>query len=141
MLKPGGFLAITVPAFTWLWSDNDTINGHQRRYAPRELGAKLQVAGLDVRKLTCNNFALLPMAAALIFARRLRGQRLTLATPATDDDAYQVEMQSVPAVLNTVLTSVGLAEAWVLCRASFPMGTGIIAVARKSAAQVGGAQE
>ncbi len=137
VLKPGGLLAITVPAFGWLWSDNDSINGHQRRYDPSELAGKLGAAGFAVRKLTCNNFALLPMAAALIFIRRLRDQKLALATPTTDEDAYQVEMQSVPGVLNAVLTSVGLAEAWILRHVSFPVGTGIIVVAQKQAVQEG----
>jgi SAM-dependent methyltransferase len=131
VLRPGGLLAITVPAFPWLWSDNDAINGHKRRYRPVELDGKLKAAGFAVRRLTCNNLAVLPMAAALIFLRQLRGGKLGLSAPSTDDDAYQVEMQSVHPALNAALTALGMAEAWVLQRASFPAGTGIIAVAQK----------
>ena len=131
VLKPGGLLAVTVPAFPWLWSDNDTINGHRRRYRPVELAGKLKGAGLAVRRLTCNNFSVLPMAAALIFLRQLRGAKLGLSAPSTDEDAYQVEMQSVHPALNAVLTALGLAESWVLRYASFPIGTGIISVAQK----------
>src|SRR4029453_16921229 len=29
VLKPGGKLLITVPAFMWLWSYNDEVNAHQ----------------------------------------------------------------------------------------------------------------
>jgi SAM-dependent methyltransferase len=131
VLRPGGLLAVTVPAFPWLWSDNDAINGHQRRYTPGGLADKLKSAGFGLRKITCDNFALLPMAAALILVRRLRGQRLGLSAPSTDEDAYQVEMQSVHPALNAVLTAIGLAEARALRRVSFPAGTGIIAVAWK----------
>lgn len=133
VLKPGGLLAITVPAFPWLWSDNDTINGHQRRYRPGGLAAKLGAAGFTMRRLTCNNVSVLPMAAALIFFRQLRGRKLTLSSPSTDEDAYQVEMQSVHPALNALLTALGLAEAWALRHASFPVGTGLIAVAQKPA--------
>jgi hypothetical protein len=73
----------------------------------------------------------LPMAAVLIFLRQLKGGKLGLSAPSTDDDAYQVEMQSVHPALNAALTALGMAEAWVLQRASFPVGTGIIAVAQK----------
>jgi SAM-dependent methyltransferase len=131
VLKPGGLLAITVPAFPWLWSDNDIINGHERRYKPKELAARLNGAGLVVRKLTCNNLSVLALAAALIFLRRLRGRKLALSTPSTDEDAYQVEMQSVHPALNAVLTALGLAEARVLRHVSFAAGTGLIAVAQR----------
>jgi SAM-dependent methyltransferase len=135
VLKPGGVLAITVPAFPWLWSDNDTINGHRRRYRPVDLTRKLMAARFAVRKLTCNNFSVLPMAAAFILLHRIRGRKLALSAPSTDDDAYQVEMQSVHPVLNAVLTAFGKAESWVLRYVSFPIGTGIIAVAQKPTLQ------
>jgi SAM-dependent methyltransferase len=135
VLKPGGLLAITVPAFPWLWSDNDAINGHQRRYTPPGLEAKLKSAGFAIRRMTCNNVSILPMAAALIFVRRLRGQKLALSTPSTDEDAYQVEMQSVHPALNAMLTGLGLAEAWALRHVSFAAGTGLIAVAQKPATE------
>lgn len=32
MLKPGGFLLITVPAFMSLWDEHDELNHHYRRY-------------------------------------------------------------------------------------------------------------
>ena len=35
--KPGGLIAITVPAFEFLWSKHDDINHHRRRYRMRQL--------------------------------------------------------------------------------------------------------
>lgn len=32
LLEPSGRVLITVPAFNWLWSGHDDINGHLRRY-------------------------------------------------------------------------------------------------------------
>ena len=35
--KPGGLIAVTVPAYMFLWSHHDDINHHIRRYSPHEL--------------------------------------------------------------------------------------------------------
>jgi 2-polyprenyl-3-methyl-5-hydroxy-6-metoxy-1,4-benzoquinol methylase len=37
VLKPGGHIVVTEPAFMFLWSNNDVINDHKRRYAAKEL--------------------------------------------------------------------------------------------------------
>jgi SAM-dependent methyltransferase len=36
-LAPGGTLVISVPAFSWLWSYNDVVAQHQRRYTKASL--------------------------------------------------------------------------------------------------------
>jgi len=47
-LGPGGRLYVTVPAFSWLWSDNDVRSGHFRRYTIRALERTLRGAGFRV---------------------------------------------------------------------------------------------
>ena len=37
MLKPGGKIILTVPAHQWLWSHNDVIAGHKKRYTKKTL--------------------------------------------------------------------------------------------------------
>lgn len=37
MLKPGGLIILTVPAHQWLWSQEDVIAGHKRRYTKKHL--------------------------------------------------------------------------------------------------------
>ncbi len=49
-VKPGGYVLITVPAFSWLWSSIDTISGHYRRYCKAELRSLAQKANLKVEK-------------------------------------------------------------------------------------------
>jgi len=128
---PGGLIAVTVPAFQWLWSSNDVINDHKRRYSASELQAKVAEAGFVVKGMTYNNFFIFPMAAALIVARRRSEREPELATPSTDEDAYQVEMEPAPPLLNAVLTIVGWLEAAILRFVSFPFGTSIICIASK----------
>jgi len=128
---PGGLVAVTVPAFRWLWSNNDVINDHKRRYSGSELGAKMSEASFAVKRMTYNNFFIFPLAAPLILARRRTEQEPELATPSTDEDAYQVEMEPTSPPVNTLLTGVGWLEAAALRFASFPLGTSIICIAQK----------
>lgn len=67
LLRPGGALALTVPALRWLWSAHDVEHGHYRRYHRPALRALLASAGFEVRKLSYTNTFLLPAVAAARF--------------------------------------------------------------------------
>jgi len=131
VLKPGGHTIITVPAFMWLWSHNDDLNAHIRRYTAGELRGKLQEAGFRVRRMTYNNFFVFPMAASLILLRRGGDSEPELASHHVDEDEYQVEMEPASPPVNAVLTVVGWLEAQLLRLVSLPVGTSIIAIAEK----------
>jgi SAM-dependent methyltransferase len=131
LLNPGGHVVITVPAFMWLWSNNDVINAHVRRYTAEELQAKLQQVGFQVRRMTYNNFLVFPLAAALILARRGTEQEPRLASHHLDEDEYQVEMEPAPPLLNAILSVVGWVEAKILRWMNLPIGTSIICIAEK----------
>lgn len=128
---PQGHLLVTVPAFMWLWSHNDVLNDHKRRYTTRELRSKLQSAGFRVRRLSYNNFSLFPMAAALIVLRRGMGQKPELGSPHFDDESYQVEMEPVPPLLNAALRGITWLESRLLRWLNLPVGTSIICIAEK----------
>ena len=128
---PGGLIVITVPAFQWLWSHNDEINHHYRRYSGEELRSRLAEVGFQVRRLAYNNFFVFPMAAALIRLRQSSGEAPELAAPDTDDEAYQVEMEPASPPVNTVLTAVGWVEAALLRWVNLPVGTSIICIAER----------
>ncbi len=51
-LIPEGRVYITVPAHGWLWSDEDVIAGHSRRYTIPALSALLQRTGYEVEFAT-----------------------------------------------------------------------------------------
>jgi len=48
LLKPGGSIAIFVPAFMSLWSQMDELVGHYRRYSKTELCQKVSSAGFNI---------------------------------------------------------------------------------------------
>lgn len=130
VLKPGGKLLVTVPAFMWLWSYNDEINAHQRRYTAPELQQKLEISGFRVNRITYNNFFLFPPIAAI---RLLRPYNPGLASPHLSPTAevYQVEMEAIPEPINSVLHTVGWLEAELLQRLRLPFGISVICVAEK----------
>jgi SAM-dependent methyltransferase len=128
---PGGHLVITVPAFMWLWSHNDELNAHKRRYTTKELEEKLARVGFRIERMTYNNFFVFPMAALLIALRRGAGQEPDLGSPHFDDESYQVEMEPVPPLLNTALSGITWTESQVLRWLNLPVGTSIICIAEK----------
>ena len=131
VLKPGGYLVVTTPAFMWLWSYNDVLNAHVRRYDIPTLRARLEQARFEVRRISYNNFFVFPMAAALILARRAGARAPQLRSHHLSAEAYQVEMEPAPPLVNAVLSALGWLEAQLLRRINLPIGTGIIAIARK----------
>ena len=131
VLKPGGHIIITVPALMWLWSHNDEINAHVRRYTAAELKEKLIRTGFAVRRVTYNNFFVFPLAAALILLRRRSQAEPELASHHLSAEEYQVEMEPASPPVNAVLTVVGQVEAALIGRVNLPIGTSLIAVGQK----------
>jgi SAM-dependent methyltransferase len=132
VLKPGGHLLLTTPAFQWLWSYNDELNAHKRRYTARELRTRLTRASLTVRRISYNFFLVFPMAAGMILLRNRTRRRVELSSHHFREDAYQVEMEPVSPLLNTLLRSVGHAEGQMIGAINFPLGTSLIALAQRS---------
>ena len=132
VLKPGGKMIVTVPAFMWLWSYNDEINDHERRYTVPEMRQKLEMTGYDVLRISYNNFFLFPAIAGMRFLRPydpdLESPHLT-----EDEEVYQVEMEPIPEPVNSVLHVIGWLEAEMLQRVGLPFGTSIICMAEKPA--------
>ncbi|MCO6450715.1 MAG: class I SAM-dependent methyltransferase [Caldilineales bacterium] len=129
--KPGGSMVVTVPALMWLWSNNDVINLHERRYTAPEMQRKLEAAGWQVPYCGYNNFLIFPLGAGMILLRKRMDKEPDMASPHFDDDAYQVEMEPASAVLNSILESVGKVEVGMLKRMRLPIGTSVIAIAQK----------
>lgn len=131
VLKPGGYLVITVPAFMWLWTHNDDLNAHARRYTAGELRQKLAQTGFKVRRVSYNNFFIFPLAATLLLLRRSTDSKKELASHHVSAEEYQVEMEPASPLVNSVLTVVGKVEAQLIRRVDLPWGTSLIAVGQK----------
>ncbi len=52
VLKDGGLLCLTVPAYMFLWGEEDEARGHQRRYNASELRRKLNNCGFEIHRVS-----------------------------------------------------------------------------------------
>ena len=120
-LKPGGRVALSVPAYMWLWGQQDIVNQHCRRYTMTEVRRKLQTAHFTIERMTYfNTFLFLPIAVVRLISRFSRQ-----AYKAEGDFAY-VRRSS-----NALLFTLFGAERFALRYLHFPFGVSIFAVARK----------
>jgi len=65
LMKKGGRLYATVPSYSFLWSEEDVLAGHFRRYALRDISNVLKAAGFEVEFSTCI-FRFLPIPIFLL---------------------------------------------------------------------------
>ena len=70
LLKPSGFLLITVPAYQWLWSAHDEVNHHYRRYTAAKLKALFDDSAVKILNLGYFNTLLFPIALVRRLSRR-----------------------------------------------------------------------
>jgi SAM-dependent methyltransferase len=70
-LAAGGQMLLTVPAYAWLWSGEDVISQHRRRYTKAALVRVCRAAGLVPRWVSYFNLTILPAMAAMVWGRRL----------------------------------------------------------------------
>lgn len=121
LLRPGGFLAATVPGQPWMWSRHDEAHHHKRRYQMAPFRRLFDDAGLTVVKASYFNTLLFAPIAAV------RALKMATGSSKADDD----ETPSAP--LNGLLAGVFGAEAHWLRRASLPFGVSLLVIARRGA--------
>ncbi len=92
-LKPGGVAILTVPQHPWLWSHQDELAHHQRRYRRHELEGKLQDAGFTIAYTSSFVALLLPLLAV----SRLVGRR---------HDAVALREMRIGGTVNALLAGV-----------------------------------
>lgn len=65
LIKPGGYLVATVPAYQWMWSQHDVANHHKRRYTRAQFVDRVRQAGFQVEYASYFNSFLFPLAAVV----------------------------------------------------------------------------
>jgi SAM-dependent methyltransferase len=123
VLKPGGFIVVNVAALDVLKGSHSALTHEVRRYSPRQLRERLTAAGFTVERLTFTNVIPFPIALARRSLERLTGR----AGVASESD-----LAVPPWPLNALLDMALQLEAVWLRVANLPIGTSIMAVARKS---------
>ncbi|NHA67524.1 class I SAM-dependent methyltransferase [Phycicoccus flavus] len=124
VLRPGGRLLLSVPAYSWAWSDFDVANGHHRRYTRRRTVAALRRAGFAVERATYGFTTVFPLFVAERLVRKVsrRGARGPVDI---------VEVPRVPRALNTALTAMCRVDRGALARRDLPFGSSVFAAATR----------
>jgi len=116
LLKPGGKLLVTVPAYSWMWGPHDVHLHHKRRYSRKSLTASCVRSGLAVSRVSHFNALLFPLAVM----GRMWEKWMNRTTAAT---------QTPPAPLNTMLRKVFASERHLLRRMRLPFGLSLLLLA------------
>jgi len=122
VLKDGGKIIITVPAFKILWIQHDEALCHFRRYEKDSLLRDLQEAGLKVEKLNYFFVTSFMVVAPIRIMRRFLVARHKLASDTTT---------LPPKLLNDFLKILFKLEMQVVIKTGAPFGTTLYAVVSK----------
>lgn len=120
-LKPDGFLALSVPAYAWMWGRQDVTNLHYRRYTRGRLVRLLKQHGFRIQRATYFNTLLFPPVAA---------QRLLARLRPLDPDSTESDFAFGPPWLDALLYRIFRSEAALLRAMNFPFGVSVLVIAR-----------
>jgi hypothetical protein len=119
LLREGGKLLITVPAFPSLWSPLDVMLHHKRRYTPTQLKEVVTAAGFSILHQTYFNTLLFPVALVRRVAARV-----------THNESMG-DLEIPGKTLNSVLRKIFELEKPLIPKVSFPFGLSLLCWAEK----------
>lgn len=121
VLKDGGIVVISVPAYPWVWSGADIRSHHFRRYTRGVLEKKCSASGFSVLRGTyCNAILFFPLAAIKLLTR--------IWEPAW---CVGAEVYMPPKAINKILRWLFSLEAPLIARVNLPFGLSVLVIARK----------
>jgi SAM-dependent methyltransferase len=122
-LIPGGGMLLTVPQHPALWSPQDVLADHVRRYTATDIKRKLTAAGLEVVRVTSFTSLLLPMLLISRIHKRA----------AREVEAVDVMSElRLPRALNAAFeATMTLERSLIRLGYSFPAGGSLLIAARK----------
>lgn len=123
VLRPGGHLVLNLAALEFLRGDHSLLAQEVRRYSRRMLRTHLEGAGFKVVRMTYTNVTTLPLVAAVRWAQRLRGHQVS-----------HQEITVPPTPINVLLSAVLAAEASAVRFVNMPLGSSVLALARRPTA-------
>lgn len=130
VLRPGGVLLLSVPAYQWAWSAHDDLNGHFRRYTRTRALAAARRAGLVPERATYAFASTFPFFAAERLLRR--AARALTAPPTAPADVAPVP--ALPKFADRSFRFLGGIDVRILRRADLPFGSSVVLAARKPGA-------
>jgi len=132
VVQPGGLIAVTVPALTWLWSSEDDYAGHFRRYTKKSLQRSVCDAGFEAY---LSEYLFGPLVLPLLLCRSIPS-RIGLRRGGDWKRASR-EHGLNRGFLTSAVTRMLEREFRHLCRNRWPyLGTSCVIMARKPGSRV-----
>ena len=128
VLKPGGTVMVSVPAYQWAWSSFDDANGHHRRYTRRRAVRAVESAGLRVDRATYAFAAVFPFFAIQRVVSRIVEKVQQRGSSAPAD---VVELPSVSPTVSRLLLALCRVDERLLRRTDLPFGSSVVLAASK----------
>jgi ubiquinone/menaquinone biosynthesis C-methylase UbiE len=119
VLKPNGYMMLTVPAYQWLWSAHDNVMAHFRRYSLRSLRQKVNKLPVHVYKASYMIVFSFPL---IVTYRLIRRQR---------NHVNETSFVRLPPPLNRLFIYFLSVEASLQTKLNFPFGSSVMIIARK----------
>ena len=127
MLKPGGLIVASGPAYQFLFAQQDRNTHHFRRYSRGVFTSRAKEAGFEIVQASYINFWLFPIILPIVLMQKAV-QAVVPHNP--DDDGSNIGI-GIPNWLNEMLAGIFSSEAKVLRHVSAPAGHSLVMVARK----------
>jgi len=119
VLKPNGYLVLSVPAFSFIWSKHDEAVHHKRRYTKHQLKDILEANGFIIEKVSYWNFFLfIPIVVMRLVKRSWKNQEI------------KTDVAELPGIVNRLLVSVLRIESYLIQHVNLPIGVSLMCVAR-----------
>jgi len=120
VLRPGGKLIFTVPAYKFLWSEHDTLHHHMRRYTKRRLVQLFKGTGFKIKKVSYYNFVLFPIVFGL--------RKIPIINKLYSvEDSLKIPPHNINSTLQKILSS----ERFILRYTNIPFGVSLLGVVEK----------
>ena len=127
VLEPGGLMVLSVPAHAWLYSRNDEVAGHVRRYSRTALMKRVREGGFRIRRCTYANTLLFPAIATIVLAEKA----LSSIWPSAIDEKHTNLSLRLPAWADRLLFRVFKSELLLSRKLDLPLGHSLFLVAEK----------
>ncbi|MCK5176171.1 MAG: class I SAM-dependent methyltransferase [Candidatus Aenigmarchaeota archaeon] len=125
IMKLNAILIITVPVFNFLWSNQDNILHHKRRYSIKELKKTLSSKGFVIEKISYWNFFLFPLIFLIIYMNN---------TIYPNRKENIIKVIKLPEIINALFTQILKTESFLISQnINLPFGVSAICVCKKKA--------
>jgi len=123
VLRPGGIVFFSVPAYQFLYANNDKVAKHCRRYTRGRLKKLVTSAGFKPRRMTYFNTFLFPLILPIVLFKKAQEKLFGLGNEKHTNLSYKL-----PKFANEALTLIMSSERHLLRYLSFPLGHSLIGI-------------